>query len=796
MLALRGQEVQVLAVIVYWWLAVSVAGWVCWPLLAWVFGSLPDRGWALSKAFGLLLWAYVYWLLGHLGLELSNPLIWWGVAALVAMLGLWGWARQQHDLMAVMREEGGQMLAAEILFAALFALGVAYRAFDPAIYQAEQPVGLAFLSSLLRNPGMPPADPWMAGMPIAYPYWGYLLVALPARAVGATAPVAYNLALAQGLALTGLASYGLIYNLLRVGIHWRQRGAQRISTLGGTAVALLGNWEGFFEYVRVRGVGPERLFRWLDISGLSQAPITGGYLPEGSIWWWRATRVLYDRTLGGGVVVLPTEFPAFSLLLGELTPRFLALPFLALALAIALEALEASDELLHRWWRRPRFWAMAWILGALAPLDPWCGPVAVGIVLVCCVLGSQRSADAIVHVVSQQASFARWMRRLANGLGAALALTAGAVLLYLPYYVTSLGDWGVWELAHDANTSIQHYAIVLGPWMIPLLGDALMAYERMRQGTRPVRRMKLVYLALILLALLVAGGWIIGGWAQAALRVYLAVTGGPWLILAQIGLVTLLFASAVRGPGSGEAGFDNGRTLARLLLAAGVGLTLIAEFYYLPRGQDSRAETVAQLYYQAWLLLGIGAVTALARLWHGGGRWRSLAMLGVVLLGLGLYYPAAAAYTKADRFGATPTLDGAAYLETEEPGAHVVYRWLDDRAMAGEVVVEAPGVSLDASTSRMASLTGVPTILGWADHEARWRGQEAVRQRLVDLDTIYRSREEAEVLAALAHYGARYLYVGPGEIARYRLTETKLAWWGTFLEPVLQAGEHRLYRVP
>jgi len=793
-----GQEVRVLSVVFFWWLALALASWLSWPLLAGVLRSLPDRGYAFARVFGLLLWAYLYWAMGHLGLPLGNPLAWWSVAALVALLGLWGWARRQRDLVATIQAEGRHMLAVELLFALFFALGVAYKAYAPAISQAEQPIGLAFLSSILNNPTVPPGDPWMAGLPIVYPYWGYLLAALPARAAGASAPVAYNVALAQSLALTALAGYGLIYNLLRLSAQWRERAARRIGALGGAIVALAGNWEAFFEYMRARGVGSQAFFAWLDIPGLAQAPTTGGHLPYGGDWWLRAGRVISDHTLGGGMAAIPTEFPVFGLLLGELAPHYMALPFLALALAVTLEIVESAGSSLTRWWRRPQFWAMAWIIGALGPLDPWCVPTALALALASWLLGDARGrADAHrTHVVRAQGARAHWVRWLANALGAIAALAGGAALLYLPFYLASFGRPGSPEIALDANTPIHHYLIVLGPWVIPLVGDALLAYEQMRQGARPLRRMTLLWLAIGLLLLALLGAWIIGGWAQAALKLALAVMGGPWVLLLQIGVLAILLASVARSYITDPIGQDRGRALSRLLLLAGVGLTLAAEFYYLGRGQGTRADTALRLYYQAWLLLGIGAICALVRLWQGGGRWRSLAALGLLLMAIGLYYPAAATYTKTAAFQGEPTLDGAAYLQIESPGAYAVYRWLADNARPGEVLAEGPGLSLDASTSRMATLTGMPAVLGWAGHEARWRGQEAVAQRLDDLDTIYRSRDESEVLAALARYGVTYLYISPAEIELYRITDTKLIWHGTFLRPVLLVDGHQLYRAP
>ena len=61
----------------------------------------------------------------------------------------------------------------------------------------------------------------------------------------------------------------------------------------------------------------------------SDAGASGG-IPTGFWWWWRATRVVPDAI---------SEFPAFSLVLGDLHAHVLALPLAILAVAIALDGL-------------------------------------------------------------------------------------------------------------------------------------------------------------------------------------------------------------------------------------------------------------------------------------------------------------------------------------------------------------------------------------------------------------------------------------------------------------------------
>ena len=48
--------------IVWWWLVVTLLGWVAWPLAFTIFAPLRDRGYFLSRTFGLLLAGWFLWL--------------------------------------------------------------------------------------------------------------------------------------------------------------------------------------------------------------------------------------------------------------------------------------------------------------------------------------------------------------------------------------------------------------------------------------------------------------------------------------------------------------------------------------------------------------------------------------------------------------------------------------------------------------------------------------------------------------------------------------------------------------
>jgi peptidoglycan/LPS O-acetylase OafA/YrhL len=51
-----------------WYLLITLAGWIAFPLAFRLLPMLPDRGFTLARPLSLLLWGFGFWLLASLGL--------------------------------------------------------------------------------------------------------------------------------------------------------------------------------------------------------------------------------------------------------------------------------------------------------------------------------------------------------------------------------------------------------------------------------------------------------------------------------------------------------------------------------------------------------------------------------------------------------------------------------------------------------------------------------------------------------------------------------------------------------
>ena len=219
--------------------------------------------------------------------------------------------------------------------------------------------------------------------------------------------------------------------------------------------------------------------------------------------------------------------------------------------------------------------------------------------------------------------------------------------------------------------------------------------------------------------------------------------------------------------------------LAAMMLTA-LLLFLFTELFFI---RDiviiSRHNTVFKFYYSAWLLLSVSGATGAVEIvshWriprprmndHRAGlvRLRRVAWggAGAVLLSLALVYPVMATLARTNRFRGTPTLDGFAALRTHRPQEYAATRWLLDNIEGMPVVLEAAGPEYSEG-ARVSARTGLPTVVGWPNHEWQQRGVLApVLARVEAVRTLYTTDDDALARRLLAQYNVRYVYLGSYE---------------------------------
>lgn len=626
-----------------------------------VFGFDDADGWALGRTLGLVTVAFSAWWIGVLGVTAWRLV---GAAVLVILSILGGvdlWRK---------RPDWREMARVETVFLICSAAVIWLRLARPEILNQEKLMDLGILASLMRAEAFPPPDMWFAGETLPYYYWGAVVWIVPLVLSKIPLDLAYNLV----VACVGGLSGALLWSL------GRRAGRGKYS--GAIAVAF-----GLF-------AGTADGFRQL----IAGRPVAG-------LDYWFSSRQVTDTI---------TEWPLFTLWLGDLHPHLLSIP---LALATVLLAWQAGKN-------GPRpgiIAAVAVFLGVTWAANPWAMPptlVAAALVILC--------GDGLWHWPTRT-GWPRWLSVVVVAIGGWLSAVPFHLSFHPPFQgISTVSGW----------TDPIQLALWGGILLLPAVAAGWFLLQRMLGSDTRSR----------VLAVTIA----------AASLVLASLTGRPSLILLAMLLAVLVIAAVTGTEWKSRPGIA--------LAALGVFLLAVPEVLHVVDTYGDRLHrmnTVFKCYIQGYLFLAM-ALPAMLEVGFRNRRNRvvALAFMGVLAL------PHFLGMAVQPLIGRAIGLDGLAWMDD---GDRAIVRYLRTLPTSTSIVEASGGAYTEYA--RISSASGVPALLGWANHELVWRGRDVTpetdrRRNLVD--RIYEGKTADEVLAAVREAGVTHVVIGALEIRDFR----------------------------
>ncbi len=435
--------------------------------------------------------------------------------------------------------------------------------------------------------------------------------------------------------------------------------------------------------------------------------------------YFRSTRIVgRDATIN--------EFPYFTVIHGDLHPHLSVMPITILLIGwlllrrpwsdVAIRGVTTVSELV-------RILALGLVFGAMVATSPWELPV--GLMVTFLLLQRELPLKPLLA----------WPR-LRAGLIALGILVVGYVA-FLPFYFHFQAPQGGVGFKF-ATTKLHEFLTVFGALLV-FPGW----YLARHLSERPLVQRYGQLLAAVL-ALAIAVG---------------VLTGKAVMILMAVFVVAALWVAYTT---------ETAETRAPVLLVLSAAVALLAcELVYIkdPYGERLyRMNTVFKLYLQSWFLLAIASPWCASRLWEVGQSWiRSIRVapaVATLLVAATACYPVGVTATRLKYLDRGLTLDGNFYLRRDHPDDFAAIEWIRANVRGLPVILEASGNPY-SYYARFSSNTGLPTVMGWANHEGLWRSHEpAVEARRREVSTIYAAATLEEVQPLLERYRVKYIVVG------------------------------------
>ena len=769
-------------IILQWWAWMTLAGLAVLPLTLRWLSRFADRGIMLARVLGLQLIGGLFWLLVNFG-ALTNQagsiiLCWLFVLSVCTVAFVKERKAEGENWRAWLRQNRAALICGEILFLVLLFGWALVRARIQELATTEKPMDLMMISSIMRSPTFPPNDAWLSGHAISYYYFGYLLAAALAQLSGISSALAFNLASASWLALSGITIFGLAYNLMRWrsqanGALWNGRWRRASIYAGGLLAVFFSLWmsNGHYPIVELpfqSGAASPAYLRFWDAKDRCQGSGTYAW------WWFSAARAIVDRAPGYANDCDPSthreviaEFPAFSFLLADNHPHVFGIPVAILMMALAWHRYSSAGPP----GRRDLLLYGACLAAQLAT-NTWDAPIYFSLLLVAEGLRRWQGDDG-----------KRWLRCDSREMLRYSILLAAIMLLFSSPLILTIRSQASGLLANlDYPTRIQQMFVMFAPF--PLLGIPFLGRVRW-QGNRRAWQIAgglilLLLLGLSLLAIVI--GLLSGaGNLTQVLSAFFARRSQPIYLMSTLipGLCAIVILRQIMT--SQERSAAN---LARIFALFGILLLFVPEFLYLNDLFGTRMNTVFKLYYQAWLFFAIAAAWGCYRALSSGGADR-LAFAGMLILVIAagsIYLPAGVRSRIARMALASDySLDGTRSVLSEPDRALGECLMAE---LAGRPAVLAEGLPVqyrqyNARYGRIATISGIPTVIAWEGHQVQWRGASygaTVGSRPADIDSLYRQEDPQQMRMFIERYGIDFIIWGSEEQLIYGIeAEQKFA---------------------
>jgi len=626
-----------------------------------------------------------------------------------------------------------------LIFCIVFLLTLTIRFFNPDIINTEKIMELMILTSVMDMKSIIPDDLWFHNENIKYYYFGYFVFSSVPKMLSLDSSVAYN------FILPTVISYSAV-----VLIHFTQLLFEQLQIKKNFILFFIFSFIFIFflspiassiEFMSHLSIGSNSFYKFIDINGIDNLPKIKLFWPDDHWWWFSISRIIsYNRSdfiLSDYTI---NEFPAFSVILGDIHPHILAIPFVLLSiyliififknayknkelnymLIIQLTIIFLFTILINPWYLIPILWLFflnllfyEYYFGA----KPWV---------------------FIKNIIK------KCFPLLLIGIFVILFLNPSNQLKF-PYI-------SFVKISSQLIHLIIYWSLIFSPIflfsIIKIFRNGFLKNELFQNS------IVFVFFS-VLLTLVSARAFNIELFLN---YVFVVIT---------FSLIISIFIVFIKQTYKKNNYLD---LTIIISILSGVLVVYGTEFIFIVDSFNNRMNTVFKFYFFVYLLLSIFSVYFLYKVYLSLSKKTSVVFISVFLIFIvpSIWWSISALNSRFEEHQGIIGLDGLSYLTDEEKE---LISYIKTNTQTKDIVLETVGRAYSKSNFISAS-TGRATILGWPNHEIQWRGSSIVVNDLKDkIELFY--QDPNNNMELINEYNIKYLILSNSDILLNKYDENE-----------------------
>jgi len=607
---------------------------------------------------------------------------------------------------------------------------LAIRYFNPDIIDTEKIMELMILTSVMDMKSIIPNDLWYHNEGIKYYYFGYFVFSSVPKMLSFNSNVAYN------FILPAVISYSSLVLIHFTQLLFKQLNVKKNFILfflfSFIFIFFLSPIASFIEFMSHLSIGNNAFYKFIDINGIDKLPDIKLFWPDDHWWWFSISRIIsYNRSDFIFSDYTINEFPAFSMILGDIHPHILAIPFVLLSIYLIIFIFNNAYK--YKEFHYMSIFQLAIIFLFTILINPWYLIPILWLFLLNLLF--YEYYIGVKPRVFIKSIIQKCLPLLLTGIVVILFLNPSDQLKFPFISFVKVSS----QLVH----LIIYWSLIFSPI---LLFSIIKIFKNGFSKNQFLQNCFVFLFFSIVLTLV-------------SMRVFNAELFVNYvLVLIAFSLIIpilIIFTKQL---------YDKNNYLDLTIIISvlsGVLVVYGSEFIFIVDSFNNRMNTIFKFYFFVYLLISIFSVYFLYRIYLSLSKKIFIIFITIFLIFIvpSFWWTISALNSRFEEQKGVRGLDGLSYLIDDEKE---LISFIKKNTQTEDIILETVGRAY-SKTNFIPASTGRATVLGWPNHEIQWRGSANIINDLkYKIDLFY--QDPNNNMDLIKEYNIKYVILSKNDI--------------------------------